>query len=147
MRGAVWLMVLLIGSTASQIQAGKIYKWTDPDGRVHFGDQPTVSDAEELKIQSHLGPAEVSRDGEDFGAPEVKVLSTRWCGVCRRAKAWLTARGISFTEYDVETSDIGRQEYRRLQGHGVPIILVGRQRMDGFSAEKLERMLKNVGYP
>ena len=55
--------------------------------------------------------------------------------------------GITYSEYDVEQSEIDRQEFRRLQGKGVPIILVGKQRMDGFSASKIKRMLKNVGYP
>jgi hypothetical protein len=64
-----------------------------------------------------------------------------------KAKAYLAGKDIYFSEYDVETSDIGKQEYRRLGGKGVPIILVGKQRMDGFSSSRLDRMLKNVGYP
>jgi glutaredoxin len=77
----------------------------------------------------------------------VKILTTTWCGVCKKAKAYLAGKGIYFSEYDVETSDIGRQEYKRLGGKGVPIILVGKQRMDGFSSSRLDEMLKNVGYP
>ena len=67
--------------------------------------------------------------------------------MCKQAKAYLAGKGIYFSEYDVETSDIGRQEYKRLGGKGVPIILVGKQRMDGFSSSRLDEMLKNVGYP
>jgi hypothetical protein len=38
-------------------------------------------------------------------------------------------------EYDVETSEKGRSGYKKLNGKGVPIILVGNKRMNGFSVE------------
>jgi glutaredoxin len=142
------LMSIFIISGWGSVQAGKVYKWTDNDGHVHFSDQPVDGvNTEEVRIRSFSGPAQVSQDEGDFGAREVKILTTSWCGVCKAAKTYLAAKGIYFSEYDVETSDIGRQEFSRLAGKGVPIILVGKQRMDGFSASKLDEMLKNVGYP
>ena len=138
--------MLLFG--ASPTQAEKVYKWTDAHGRVHFSDRPvTNADAQEVKIRSFSGPAEASEEKNGFGAREVKMFTAAWCGVSKTAKSFLVAKGIYFSEYDVETSDIGRLEYKRLGGKGVPIILVGKQRMDGFSAAKMEEMLKNVGYP
>lgn len=125
-----------------------MYKWTDTEGRIHFSDRSVdAPNAEEVKIRSYSGAPQVALDEKDFGAREVKMLTTTWCGVCKRAKAYLVGKGVNFSEYDVETSEIGKQEYKRLGGKGVPIILVGKQRMDGFSAAKLEEMLKNVGYP
>lgn len=102
---------------------------------------------EEVKIRSFSGAADVMLDGDDYGPREVKILTTTWCGVCKKVKAYLASKGIYYSEYDVETSEIGKQEYKRLEGKGVPIILVGKQRMDGFSSSKLDEMLKNVGYP
>lgn len=129
-------------------QAGKVYKWTDAAGHIHFADQPIDTiNAEEVKIRSFSGPAEIIQDEAGFGAREVKILTATWCSVCRSAKTYLAAKGISFSEYDVETSDVGRQEYRRLEGKGVPIIIVGKQRMDGFSSSQLDQMLQNAGYP
>ena len=125
-----------------------MYKWTDTEGKVHFSDHPVGAvNAEEIKIRTFSGPAEVVQDENSFGAREVKILTATWCGVCKRAKAYLAAKGIYFSEYDVETNDIGKQEYKRLAGKGVPIILVGKQRMDGFSSTRLDEMLKNAGYP
>lgn len=133
-------------AAAGSVGAAGVYKWTDADGRVHFSDNPPAnSDAEELKIRTYTGPAEVSSDG-DYGPRQVKLLTTAWCGVCKRAKAYLAQKGIYYLEYDVETSEVGRLEYKRLNGKGVPIILVGNQKMVGFSAQKLGMMLKNVGY-
>lgn len=144
----VLLAAVFLSSSWFPVQAGKVYKWTDAEGRIHFSDNPAgAPDAEEVKIQTFTGVGEVELEGDDYGPREVKILSTTWCGVCKKAKAYLAGKGIYFNEYDVETSDIGRREYKRLGGKGVPIILVGKQRMDGFSAAKLDRMLKNVGYP
>ena len=137
--------VAVLAGVGSLGTAG-VYKWTDADGRVHFSDNPPAkSDAEEVKIRTITGPAQVSSD-TDYGPRQVKLLTTTWCGVCKKAKAYLVQKGIFYREYDVETSEVGRLEYRRLSGKGVPIILVGNQKMVGFSAEKLEVLLKNVGY-
>ena len=145
---AVFLAAAFLCPVWQPAQAGKVYKWTDVDGRVHFSDKPVdAPNAEEVKIRSFSGAADVTLDGNDFGAREVKILTTTWCGVCKQAKTYLAGKGISFSEYDIETSDVGMQEFKRLGGKGVPIILVGKQRMDGFSASRLDQMLKNVGYP
>ena len=39
-----------------------------------------------------------------------------------------------------------RAEYDRLGARGVPVILVGTQRMNGFGEERLARMLKAAGH-
>ena len=145
---AVLLAAVFLAFAWHSTQAGKVYKWTDAEGRVHFSDHPVDgADAEEMNLRRFSGIAEVAVSGEDFGAREVIMLTATWCGVCKQAKDYFAGKGIYVSEYDVETSEIGRQEYKRLGGKGVPIILVGKQRMNGFSASKLDEMLKNLGYP
>lgn len=41
--GAAVLGLLLL--LASSVQAGKVYRWVDEDGNVHFGDRPAREDA------------------------------------------------------------------------------------------------------
>ncbi len=119
-----------------------VYKWKDAEGRTHFSDKPPAgATADEVRLRSITGPAEVSATSGE-AAKQVTILTTTWCGVCKRAKAWLAAKGVAYTELDVEKSDTGRTEYRRLGGAGVPVILVGKERMNGFSPERLEQMLK-----
>lgn len=135
----VSLVIVLLASAASNAD---IYKWKDAEGRTHISDTPPVDgEAERLQIRTFSGPADVSSAGGERFAQRVVVLSTAWCGVCRQARTWLTQKGVAFTEYDVERTDTGKAEYRRLNGRGVPIILVGDMRMDGFSAARLEAML------
>jgi glutaredoxin len=76
----------------------------------------------------------------------VQIFTTAWCGYCRRAKAQLATRGVPYPEIDVEESDSGRREFAALRGRGVPVILVGSQRMDGYDADRLDAMLRGAGY-
>lgn len=129
----------------------EVYKWTDEQGRVHYSDKPPASGkAEQVKIRinSYTGPALVSREKSSaLGPREVVIYTTAWCGYCKKAKAFMDARGVRYREVDVEASESGRQDFARLGGRGVPIILVGAQRMDGFDQAGLEGMLKAAGHP
>lgn len=136
--------------TAAAVQAG-VYKWTDESGKTHYTDSPPPGrKAQEVKLQvkSLSGPAVVSKIQAPAAAtrPRIKLFSAVWCGYCKLAKSHLARRGIAFEELDVEQSATGRDEYRRLDGRGVPVILVGDQRMDGFDPAALDVMLKNAGY-
>lgn len=137
----------------------QLYKWTDEQGRLHYSDKAPDKGkvkATEIRINSYQGPAAVS--SLDKAAPpakpapasagkgQVKMLTTTWCGYCRQARAYLTSRGIPFEDLDVEKSAQGKQEYRALKGRGVPVILVGNQRMDGYSQARLDSMLRNAGH-
>ena len=66
-------------------------------------------------------------------------------GCAKKTKTYLSEKGVAFREYDVERSETGRREYKRLNGKGVPIILVGDQRMDGFDRSRLEVILRKNG--
>jgi glutaredoxin len=140
-------MLALFGALlAPATPAAGVYKWTDADGRTQFGDRPPEDvAAQEINIKAFDGSAEASSVGDAAIDRSVTLLSATWCGVCTRAKEHLRARGISFTEHDVEKSGIGKSEFKRLNGKGVPIILVGQQRMNGFSVAGLDKLLKDAG--
>lgn len=141
---ALWAAVLF----PAPALAG-VYKWTDESGRVHYSDRPPPSHRAEqvrIRINSYTGPAIVSNSGASATASgEVVIYTTEWCGYCRKAKAFMDAKGVRYREVDVETSQAGQQEFARLGGRGVPVILVGNQRMDGFDQARLEAMLENAG--
>jgi glutaredoxin len=111
------LRLLVAGALVSLPAFAQLYRWTDDKGVIHYSDK----------------------------AP-VKMLATSWCGYCARARAYLNSRGIPFEELDVEKSARGKQEYRALKGRGVPIILVGDQRMNGYDQARLEGMLRAGGH-
>ncbi len=70
------------------------------------------------------------------------MYSTAWCATCKRAKRYFEKNGIPYVEYDIETSAEGRSDYMRLGGRGVPIILVGDRRLNGFSPSAFEKVYK-----
>jgi glutaredoxin len=77
---------------------------------------------------------------------KVRIYTAVWCGYCKKAKAHLATRGVPYDEVDVEASERGRSEFTQLGGRGVPVILVGNQRMDGFDASGLDAMLAGAGW-
>ena len=68
------------------------------------------------------------------------MYSTTWCGVCKKAKRYFKSKKIPFTEYDIEKSEQAAREFKKLRGRGVPVILVGDSRMNGFSVKNFDRL-------
>ena len=127
--------------------AAQVYKWTDSQGRVHYGDRPP-DDAkkQELKIRvnSYDGPVQVRDWSSAFGtraAGQVTMYSTRWCGHCKNARRYFAEKRIAYRELDVESSEAAAREFKALGGDGVPLILVGNKAMSGFDPESFEALL------
>lgn len=140
MRLTILVSTLLLAANAT---AADIYQWTDAQGRVHFGDRPQSGAAgPRPQAQAQAQPNVIGSVQPDARpeAKEVVLYSTQRCGFCRKARAHFAERGIPYTEYDVETSEKGWRDYNRMNGRGVPIILIGGERMNGFSASLFDQM-------
>lgn len=122
-----------------------LYKYTDEDGRVYFTDRPPVdAQAEQItiRVQSFDGEATVTEHANAAARPEtITIYTADWCRICHRAKDYMKEKGYSFRERDIEKSRSAKLEFDRLGGKGVPVILVGGKRMNGFSPGKLEQLL------
>lgn len=142
------LVILVTLFILSGTAFGQIYKWVDADGNTHFSSSPPTQGKVETvqpRINTYTSrdlPASDSSKTNSTNRPNKKVVmySAVWCGVCKQAKSYFRTNGIPFAEYDVETSSKGKADYKRLGGSGVPIILVGEQRMNGFSAATFQSM-------
>jgi len=71
----------------------------------------------------------------------VVIYSTASCPACVMAKSYFKRKGVPFDERDVNTSPAARAEFEKLGGRGVPLILVGTERMEGFSQRRLDQLL------
>lgn len=125
-----------------------IYRWVDASGKVHFSDEKSESTQAE-KVQLNVNSIEgLDITSSDYLTTrtrrQVVMYSAAWCGYCRKARRYFRSEGIPFTEYDVETSIKGRRDYARLKGTGVPIILVGDQRMQGFKVKRFNAIYNAV---
>lgn len=152
---AVGRLLLICTVLASGTAQAEMYKWVDEQGRTHYGDRPPADrQTEEIEgsISSYTGSS-VEPLPEGFfdhlkkarqpKRKSVVMYSAEWCGVCKRAKAYFQKNKIPFTEHDIDKSEKARKDYEKLNGRGVPIILVGKQRMNGFSASRFEKMYFN----
>lgn len=147
MRKLSLLGLLVVMMISSQPVYSEIYRWTDAQGNVQFGDRPPSSqDASrvDLKINSYesvtIEPFEPFKPSRPSRVKPVVLYSTTWCGFCRKARNYLRANNIPFTEYDVEQSEKGKRDYRKLNGRGVPILLIGDKRMNGFNVSRFKAL-------
>lgn len=113
------IITLFIIFTSSHAQ--EIYKWVDENGKVHFGDRkPDTQDKVEalnIKLINSVETVTYQPSSIDVGK-KVVIYTTSWCGYCKKAK----------------------MEFDKLGGKGVPVILVGKKRMSGFSEAGFERI-------
>ncbi|MGB8169204.1 MAG: glutaredoxin domain-containing protein [Chthoniobacteraceae bacterium] len=75
------------------------------------------------------------------GGKRVVMYSTSHCPACKMAKTYFTQKGVPYEEHDIEKSPEDRAAFQKLGGHGVPLIMVGTERMEGFSAQRLDQLL------
>lgn len=124
--------------------AGQVYKWVDETGRAHFTDRkPEDQDAEkfELKNIQTIKSVSYERSPIDTGK-KVVIYTTSTCGYCKKAKAYFEEKGIQYKEMNIEEDGIAQRQYKKLGGKGVPVILVGDKRMNGFSEEGFEKIYR-----
>ena len=71
------------------------------------------------------------------------MYSTEWCGVCKKARAFMKSEGIAFVEKDIERDKAAAKELQdklRRSGtpsNGVPVIDINGQLMRGFDPSRL----------
>lgn len=141
------VLFLALLMAASLPASAEIYKWKDKDGGTHFSD--TVAGQEKVEkvdvrvvTYTHVTYQKISaRDvAADPGRKRVVMYGTRWCGHCKKARSHFNARNIAYTDLDVETDPTAKIQFAAMGGGGVPVILVGDTRINGFSAAAFERI-------
>lgn len=144
----LFLGSLLISGIAS---ADTLYKSVGPDGRVVYSDRPPADGkVEKIFAFSNMPatplPESVTRYRQGLqkslqtrlSNPQkpgagVRLFTAEWCGYCRKAKAYLAEKSISYQEYDIDTPD-GKLAFAQAgSGGGIPLLLWQGQQLQGFS--------------
>ena len=139
------IILLLLVVFPSQAE---IYKWVDENGKVHFSDRkPESEKTEELKLEvntyTHVTFESSTVDiglNRKTGSKKVVMYSTEWCGYCEKARRYFKKSKIRFTEYDIEKNAKAKRRYDKMGAKGIPVILVGKKRMNGFSEKGFKRI-------
>jgi len=72
----------------------------------------------------------------------VTIYSTPVCHFCHAAKDFFAAHNVTFTEHDVATDLVKRQEMVEMTGQmGVPVIRINDDVVIGFDEGKLTELL------
>jgi glutaredoxin len=81
-----------------------------------------------------------------FPNPQSKVVlyGTAWCGYCAKTRDYFKKNHIDFVDLDIEKSLDAQKAYAQLGGGGVPVILIGNRKIQGFNAGALEEALKKI---
>lgn len=151
MRG--FLSVLLFAFVSSVHAA--VYTWIDEHGVKQFSDKPPQSLEQVRTIQvplietvrtrpvPHQAAANNSRKpASSHTSRKVVMYSAEWCGVCKRARKYFQENRIAFREKDIDKSTPARREFKELGGRGVPLILVGKRKLSGFSPDSFEKIYR-----
>lgn len=94
--------------------------------------------------------AEATQDNVAFqtkeGRKAVAIFTTDSCTYCAAAKQFLADKKVPYTELNLDHSDKARQIFGMLNGRGVPLIIVGKERLVGFDQGMLGRVLAEQGF-
>ena len=82
------------------------------------------------------------RPGSQTGGPRVTLYTTSRCPNCKRVKQWLVQHKLRFQEFDIERNQRAFKEFQRLGSRGVPVLLVDKQRVNGFDPKRLQQVFK-----
>lgn len=75
---------------------------------------------------------------------KVILYATSWCGYCEKARELLTENNIEYFEYDVEKSKEGREQFKRLGGKGVPVLLINGEVLKGFDPSRILELANKI---
>lgn len=64
---------------------------------------------------------------------DLVFFSAPWCGYCDRARDWFDAQAVNYLEINIESSTEAHRLWREAGGRGVPLVLVGEQRIAGYA--------------
>jgi len=138
MKYLILLVSLLIFAESS---SAEIYKWTDEKGHIHYSNiKPENQDVIEIEVKiSTYENVSYTTSEVDLGK-KVVIFSANWCGACKKAKRYFRRNAIPFTEYDIEKGAKAKSLYKKLGATGIPVILVGKKRMNGFTEAGFKRI-------
>jgi len=159
------LFFILLFFSCHTYTTAEVYKWVDEQGRTHYGDNPnetqrkaavnissyesvTYSEAPDMRSNSSQANTSTKAGSNASGhkasdhKTRVTMYSTAWCGYCKKAKKYFQKKGIPFVEYDIEKNARAKRDYDAIGGKGVPVIVMGKKRMNGFSVAGFERFYK-----
>ena len=159
------LLVMVALLLTFSLAGAEMYQWVDENGVVTFKDTPPPASKKRGKVKVYndsdfapepprqQAPAKNSDKSTAAAQPAsprkerftgtVEIYVTNWCGYCKQAQDYMKSKGITYVAYDIEKDSAARQRHKELGGRGVPLIIIGSNKMSGFSPQLLESYLNS----
>ncbi len=80
-----------------------------------------------------------------YKPPRITVYTTDRCAHCRDLKTFLSRHRLGFREANISRDRRAQKEFEQLGARGVPLILVGERRLNGFDPARLKHLLSEAG--
>lgn len=145
------LLIISVLLLTAPTQAAQLYQWKDAQGRVYYSDQqppPSVKNATQKNFKGSF-----IEGGDSFALKTARekfpvTLYSTTCGVpCDQAKRHLEQRGIPYASKNPESGD-DRAALLKLTGRSnVPVLQVGKDKIDGYEVGQWDAALDKAGYP
>lgn len=81
---------------------------------------------------------------EQAGAPRVEIYTTPSCAYCKMLRKYLQARGIEYIEHNINATQESRAAFYASGAHGVPVVVIGARRIQGFNPLRIEAALREA---
>ncbi len=95
------------------------------------------------KISYWLNPPPVIHHASENN--DVILYSTTWCGYCAKTRDYFAENHIKYTDWDVEHSEKGRNDYESMGGNGIPIVVINNENpIHGYNPKKISEALSNT---
>ena len=75
---------------------------------------------------------------------DVVIYTTSTCPFCAQARALFAAKGVKYTEYQIDKSKTANDEFVAKGGIGVPLVYIGDRRIDGYRETAILEALSAV---
>ena len=156
----IFCLTLLSSDRAS----AKIFKWTDENGQTHYSDHPPQATqstknikeipTDDIRPQSSMHYDDVDQDAggeskkqeksQERKVHQVELYVTSWCPYCKKARAFFQARGIPFTEYDIEKDAEAARRKKSLDSkNGIPFAVINGHPIHGYIPSAYEMALQD----
>ena len=150
MKFLIRIGILLLLGALSIAGAQTLYKSVGPDGKTIYSDRPPADGRIEKTLKFENLPTSAlpaasssyveqlrrmqAASARPSAATGLILYSAVWCGYCKLAKAYLESKGVSYQEVDIDTKTGIAALVQAGGGKGVPLLVAGEQRVQGFSA-------------
>jgi len=142
-----WLFPLAFVIAFTATVYADFYTWEDESGVTHITDYPPPANQKSRNVKLHEKNAP-SGQADQQAKAETKTVITLYtkndCPDCDKARDFLTARNLTFTEYNMDNDQTAVVKRKAIDNSAeVPFAVINRNQVYGFSEAVYDRVLKS----